>query len=59
MYKVWQYRFPKDGRSSRLNEPAVLAELGFLYDGTETSLIHNCCQILAIVIHSIIMRSSF
>jgi nitrate reductase NapE component len=34
MYKVWQYRFPKDGRNSRLNEPAVLAELGFLYDGT-------------------------
>jgi hypothetical protein len=37
--KIRQYRYPKDGvRASRLNEPGVLAELGFLYDAYNRDL---------------------
>jgi len=39
IWKIRQYRYPKDGvRASRLNEPGVLAELGFLYDAYNRDL---------------------
>eukprot|EP00455_Lapot_gusevi_P034603 TRINITY_DN381_c0_g1_i1.p1 TRINITY_DN381_c0_g1~~TRINITY_DN381_c0_g1_i1.p1 ORF type:complete len:769 (-),score=306.56 TRINITY_DN381_c0_g1_i1:325-2631(-) len=31
LYKIWQYRYPKDGGPSRLSDPDVRAQLGFLY----------------------------
>jgi hypothetical protein len=38
LYWVYKYRYPKGGLPSRLNEPGVMAELGFLYDAYNRDL---------------------
>ena len=66
LHKVHQYRHPKDGRGSRLNEPGVMAELGFLYDGARFFLVISvltaasfCCSVTRHAFLSLIFSTCF